>query len=446
MADTIAAIATAQGRGGIGVVRVSSAQDLRPLIQAITGKPDLKPRLATLSDFQDADGLTIDSGIALFFPAPHSFTGENVVEFQGHGGPVVLMMLLQRCLNLGARIAEPGEFTYRAYLNDKLDLAQAESVADLIDAATSEAAKSAMRSLKGDFSLAIQSLVNQLIALRLLVEATLDFPDEEIDSLVEGKARIQLEEIIRQLRRVFESAQQGSMLREGLQVVLIGRPNVGKSSLLNRLAGEEVSIVTAIPGTTRDAIRQHIQMEGVPLHLVDTAGLRESADEVEQIGMARTWAAVEQANVAILMVSAEQGLTAEDAIITSRLPVDLPLLRIFNKIDRCALGPHLERHRRGVDIYLSAKTGEGIDLLRHELLEMGGWHHSGEGVYLARERHLGALRSASKHLQEAGNNSCQLEILAEELRLAQEALSTITGEFTPDDLLGEIFSRFCIGK
>lgn len=445
MADTIAAIATAQGRGGIGVVRISG-QDLRPLMQAITGKPVLKPRLAILSDFLDAEGLTIDRGIALFFPAPHSFTGENVLEFQGHGGPVVLQMLLQRCIGLGARLAEPGEFTQRAFLNNKLDLAQAESVADLIDAASCEAAKSAMRSLKGDFSLAIRTLVNQLIELRMLVEATLDFPDEEIDTLMEDKLQTRLYEIIHQLRHVFENAKQGSLLREGLHVVLIGRPNVGKSSLLNRLAGEEVSIVTPIPGTTRDAIRQHIQIEGVALHLIDTAGLRESTDEVEKIGMARTWAAIEQANVAILMVDAVEGLTHEDEEIISQLPARLPLLRVINKIDCSGLEPRLERCQHGVEIYLSAKTGVGLDLLRHQLLEAGGWHHSGEGIFLARERHLGALREASQHLRDAGDNVQQLEILAEELRLAQEALSTITGEFTPDDLLGEIFTRFCIGK
>lgn len=445
MADTIAAIATASGRGGIGVVRLSG-KNLWPLIEAISGKSSLAPRSATLSNFQGSNGEVIDQGIALYFPAPHSFTGEDVLELQGHGGTVVMRLLLQRCLELGARLAEPGEFTRRAYLNDKIDLAQAESIADLIDAASVEAAKSAMRSLKGDFSQAVHQLVEQLIGLRMLVEATLDFPDEEIDFLTSADAFGKLANIETQLAKVFENARQGSLLREGMQVVLIGQPNVGKSSLLNRLAGEEVAIVTPIAGTTRDAIRQHIEIEGVAVHIIDTAGLRATHDEVEKIGIARTWAAVAHANVAVLLIDSVLGVSAEDRDIIDQLPASLPLVRVFNKIDLHDEKPHIEEQPRGADIYLSAKTGEGLDLLRQHLLGVIGWKHAGESVFLARERHLQALREAREHLVWARNNAGQTELLAEELRLAQEALSTITGEFTSDDLLGEIFSRFCIGK
>jgi len=343
-------------------------------------------------------------------------------------------------------LAEPGEFTRRAYLNDKIDLTQAESVADLIDAASIEAAKSAMRSLKGDFSHAINQLVEKLINLRMLVEATLDFPDEEIDFLTESNAYGQLEEIAKLLSKVFESAHQGNLLRDGMHVVLIGQPNVGKSSLLNKLAGEEVAIVTQTPGTTRDAIRQHIEIEGIPVHVVDTAGLRETLDEVEQIGIERTWSAIEQANVLVVLIDVAQGVTEEDLKIIAKLPPNLPLIRVFNKIDRHHQNPRVEKHGAGTDIYLSAKIGAGLDLLRRHLLDVVGWHHAGESVYLARERHLVALRKAQRHLQAAQENMNHVELLAEELRLAQDALATITGEFTSDDLLGEIFSRFCIGK
>lgn len=445
MADTIAAIATASGRGGIGVVRLSGS-NLQSWILAITGEVSLAPRRATLSNFLDAGGEIIDQGIALYFPAPHSFTGEDVIELQGHGGPIVMRLLLQRCLDLGARLAGPGEFTQRAYLNDKIDLAQAESVADLIDAASTEAAKSAARSLKGDFSKAIHQLVDQMIDLRMLVEATLDFPDEEIDFLESSDAYGKLGSISGQLDNVFDSARQGSLLREGMHIVLIGQPNVGKSSLLNRLAGEEVAIVTPIAGTTRDAIRQHIEIEGVAVHVIDTAGLRETHDEVEQIGITRTWAAIEQANVAVLIIDAQLGVTEDDRKIIAQLPTSLPLIRVFNKIDQYQQQPRFVDQPPGVDIYLSAKTGEGLELLRQHLLKVVGWHHVGEGAFLARERHLRALRLAREHLNSAKGNLSHIELFAEELRLAQEALSEITGEFTSDDLLGEIFSRFCIGK
>lgn len=445
MADAIAAIATASGRGGIGVVRLSG-DNLLPWIQALTGAAALVPRRATLSDFLDERGELIDRGIALFYPAPHSFTGEDVVELQGHGGPVVMQMLLRRCLGLGARLADPGEFTRRAFLNEKIDLAQAESVADLIDASSSEAAKSAIRSLRGDFSTAVHRLVDQLIELRMLVEATLDFPDEEVGFLESHDVHGKLNLIRSQLDRVFDNARQGSLLRDGMHIVLIGQPNVGKSSLLNRLAGEEVAIVTPVAGTTRDAIRQHIEIEGVAVHVIDTAGLRETQDEVERIGITRTWAAVAQANVAVLIIDALQGVTEEDRGIIAQLPGSLPLIRVFNKIDQYRQLPRIEKHAAGADIYLSAKTGDGLDLLRRHLLDVVGWHHAGEGVFLARERHLCALREARTSLAAAKENLGQAELFAEELRQAQEALSAITGEFTPDDLLGEIFSRFCIGK
>jgi len=441
-ADTIAAIATAPGRAGIGVVRVSGAQ-VTAIAQALIGKLP-PPRLATLANFIEADGSVIDQGIALYFVAPHSFTGEDVLELQGHGGPAVMQRVLARCLEAGARMAQPGEFTRRAYLNDKLDLAQAESVADLIDASSAQAAKSAMRSLQGEFSREIHTLVQGLIDLRMLVEATLDFPEEEIDFLEAAHAKQKLAAICEQLQRVLNKAKQGALLREGLQVVLIGQPNVGKSSLLNRLAGDEVAIVTPVAGTTRDTVREEIQIEGIPLHIIDTAGLRETQDEVEKIGIARTWAAVGKAQLALVIIDAVRGQAAEDQAILHKLPSGLPVLRVYNKIDLVGEAPHLARD--GEAVYLSAKTGEGLALLHDRLLQLAGWQAGEEGVYTARERHLQALYSAKLKLEIAEKNWQQLELLAEELKLAQHALSSITGEFSADDLLGEIFSRFCIGK
>ncbi|MEK6662362.1 MAG: tRNA uridine-5-carboxymethylaminomethyl(34) synthesis GTPase MnmE [Pseudomonadota bacterium] len=441
-ADTIAAIATAPGRGGIGVVRVSGPK-APTIAQAIIGKLP-PPRLAMLANFLDTDSSVIDQGIALYFAAPHSFTGEDVLELQGHGGPAVMQRLLARCLEAGARIAEPGEFTRRAFLNDKLDLAQAESVADLIDASSVQAAKSAMRSLQGEFSREIHTLVQGLIDLRMLVEATLDFPEEEIDFLEAAHAKQKLAAIRAQLQRVLSRAKQGALLREGLQVVLIGQPNVGKSSLLNRLAGEEVAIVTPVAGTTRDTVREEIQIEGIPLHIIDTAGLRDTQDEVEKIGIARTWAAVEKAQLALVIIDAARGQAAEDEAILRKLPSGLPVLRIYNKIDLVGETPHAARD--GEVVYLSAKTGAGLEILHDRLLQLAGWQPAEEGVYLARERHLQALYTAKNNLGNAEQNWQQLELLAEELKLAQNALAHITGEFCADDLLGEIFSRFCIGK
>jgi len=442
--DIIAAVATAPGRAGIGIVRISGAR-LADFCERIVNRR-LTPRRAILADFLGAEGDVIDRGIALFFAAPHSYTGEDVLELQGHGGPVVLQLLLRRCLELGARLAEPGEFTRRAYLNDKLDLAQAEAVADLIDASTARAAQCALRSLQGAFSERIEGLTRSLIELRALAEATLDFPEEDIEFLQRPDAEERLTAIRTELAKVQQASQQGSLLREGMHVVLAGRPNVGKSSLLNRLAGEDLAIVTEIPGTTRDAIRQSINVSGVPAHIIDTAGLRDSTDPVEKLGIARTWAAIERADLVLLVIDASGGETGGDEAILTRLPGSLPCIRVMNKIDLIARAPAAE-HRDGTPVvWLSAKTGEGIELLRRALLEAVGWQGEGEGLFMARERHLQALSAAQGHLERAAQVARQPELLAEELRLAQVALGAITGEFTADDLLAEIFSRFCIGK
>ena len=450
-ADTIAALSTAPGRGGIGVIRISGS-NLLPFALALSGKIP-RPRYAAMADFKAADGATVDSGILLFFPNPHSFTGEDVLELQGHGGPVVMQMLLARCLDLGARLAEPGEFSRRAFLNGKLDLAQAEAVADLIDAATSSAARSAVRSLQGEFSRAVGELNEELINLRMLVEATLDFPEEDIDFLKAADAFGRLDRLQRKLAEIFDRAGQGKLLQSGLHVVLAGQPNVGKSSLLNRLAGDELAIVTPVPGTTRDALRSTIQIEGIPLHIIDTAGLRETNDEVERIGIERTWQEITRADVVLLLADARHGITDADRAILDRLPAALPRITVYNKIDLAGRAPerHDEHDANGdaVAISLSAKAGTGIDLLRAELLRVAGWHPA-EDVFIARERHLRALAEAQQHICAAqdlvAGELPALELFAEELRLAQQSLAAITGEFTADDLLGVIFSRFCIGK
>jgi tRNA modification GTPase len=442
--DTIAAIATAPGRGGVGVVRISGT-GLASMAEQLAGK-SLRPRFAHYAEIRDGTGDVIDQGIALFFPAPHSFTGEDVLELQGHGGPVVMQMLLRRCLELGARLAEPGEFTRRAFLNDKLDLAQAESVADLIDASSEAAAKSAVRSLAGAFSHEIHALVEGLINLRMLVEATLDFPEEDIDFLEAADARGKLAGLAQQLARVLDSARQGSLLREGMHVVLIGQPNVGKSSLLNALAGDDIAIVTDIAGTTRDTVRELILLDGVPVHIIDTAGLRETVDEVERIGIARTWSAVERADLALLLIDSREGITEHDKAILARLPAKLPLIYVFNKVDLTGEAPGKSDENGHPTLRLSAKAGTGLAELRTTLLSMVGWGGSDAGLFLARERHLNAIHQAATHLAHAAQIWRQVELFAEELRLAQMALSSITGEFSADDLLGEIFSRFCIGK
>lgn len=443
-ADAIAAIATAPGRGGIGVVRVSG-KSLAQMASTLTGK-HLQPRQATVSTFRAADGSPIDQGLAIFFSGPHSFTGEDVLELHGHGGNTVMQLLLGRCLELGCRLAEPGEFTRRAFLNDKIDLAQAESVADLIDAASVEAVRGAARSLIGEFSRYVDSLTAGLVDLRMHVEACIDFPDEEIDPADRTAIAAKLKALRGTLDAIMAEAKQGALLRDGLTVALIGRPNVGKSSLLNCLAGQDLAIVTPIAGTTRDQVLATITLQGVPIHLVDTAGLRSTDDPVEQIGIERTWQAVERAGAALLISEAGEAVGENEARIIQKLPAHLPVAWVYNKIDLYGVKPALTREDRHATIRLSALTGEGADLLRGWLLETAGWQPQGEGVFMARTRHLLALNAAARHLATAAAEQGRWELFAEELRLAQGSLSSITGEFTADDLLGEIFSRFCIGK
>lgn len=448
--EPIVAIATAAGRGAVGIVR-ASGRDLRPLIEGLCGRV-LAPRHATYLPLLDATGQAIDRGLAIHFPAPHSYTGEDVLELQAHGGPVVLQLLLARCLeagrDIGLRLAEPGEFTERAYLNDKLDLAQAEAVSDLIDASTEAAARSASRSLSGAFSTEVEALRERLVRLRMLVEATLDFPEEEIDFLRQADAQGQLDAIGEQLAMVLDRARQGALLREGMRVVLAGQPNVGKSSLLNALAGAELAIVTPIPGTTRDKVSQSIQIEGVPVHVIDTAGLRDSADEVERIGIARSWDAIGQADAVLFIHDltrlGEPAYDAADADIAGRLgPLAERVVHVFNKCD-------LRAAPAGAGVAISAQTGTGLDDLRRTLLGLAGWHAQPDGVFIARTRHVQALKRTQTHVEaaqaQARSLNPALDLLAEELRLGHNALAEITGAFTPDDLLGEIFSRFCIGK
>ncbi|OYT92482.1 MAG: tRNA uridine-5-carboxymethylaminomethyl(34) synthesis GTPase MnmE [Burkholderiales bacterium PBB3] len=450
----IVAIATAPGRGAVGIVRVSGP-DIAAVVQGLCGK-SLKPREATYLGFQDGEGGVIDRGLAIYFEGPNSYTGEDVLELQAHGGPVVLQLLLARCMAVGQfnglRLARPGEFTERAFLNDKIDLTQAEAIADLIDASTEAAARSASRSLSGAFSKEIHSLRDALIHLRMLVEATLDFPEEEIDFLKKADAQGQLERLQHALQRVQQSATQGALLREGIKVVIAGQPNAGKSSLLNALAGAELAIVTPIAGTTRDRVEQTIQIEGVPVHVVDTAGLRDSDDVVEQIGIARAWEAIEDADTVLFI----HDLTRLDAInyiageaditraLELRLSKNTPVIDIWNKVDSVDTLPD-----RG-GITLSAKTGVGLAELRQALLNAAGWQAQAGGIFIARERHVQALLRVQQHLEIATQHlraqAQSLDLLAEELRLGQNALSEITGEFTSDDLLGVIFSKFCIGK
>jgi tRNA modification GTPase len=480
--EPIVAIATAPGRGAVGIVRVSG-QHLKAFAQQLCGRP-LQARQAHYLPFHDDGGQPIDQGLAIFFPAPHSFTGEDVLELQAHGGPVVLQLLLARCMEVasslqtptsqaylpGLRLAQAGEFTQRAFLNDKIDLTQAEAIADLIDASTGAAARSASRSLAGDFSKDIARLLAGLVHLRMLVEATLDFPEEEIDFLQKADAQGQLTRLQAQLRQVLERTQQGALLREGIKVVIAGQPNAGKSSLLNALAGAELAIVTPIAGTTRDVVQQTIQIEGVPVHVIDTAGLREGADinEVEQIGIERAWGQIENADAVLFLHDLtrmhEPAYAAADAQIAirlkSRLPSQIPLLDLWNKCDlqtRSTLGETLDTHAMqsspqapNNDLHLSAKTGAGVAQLRQRLLQAAGWLPANEGLYLARARHVQALERVALHLGQAELNLAaqaqSLDLLAEELRLAQNALNEITGAFNADDLLGHIFSSFCIGK
>jgi tRNA modification GTPase len=426
-------------------VRVSGAA-AESIARGILGELPA-PRVATFATFRAADGAAIDQGIALHFPAPHSYTGEDVLELQGHGGPMVMSELLRRCIELGARIAEPGEFTRRAYLNDRIDLAQAESVADLIDASSAEAARSAARSLVGDFSKRIHALVDRLVELRMHVEACIDFPEEEIDPADRDAQGSKLSSIVSDLAALREEARQGAVLREGLVVVLIGRPNVGKSSLLNRLAGDDVAIVTPIAGTTRDYVRATVSLEGVPIHLIDTAGLRDTGDEVERIGVERTWRAIQDAGAALYITEGGAQERDEEATYLARLPATLPIAHVLNKIDLPTSENSAAAHEsQGPLIRVSAKTGAGMEALRAWLLQAAGWKPHGEGLFMARVRHLEALDEAGTHLRRAERELQAFELFAEELRLTQGALSRITGEFGADELLGEIFSRFCIGK
>jgi tRNA modification GTPase len=481
-ADPIVAIATAPGRGAVGIVRVSG-RALGPFIDALCGRP-LKAREATYLAFRDAAGEPIDHGLAIHFPAPHSFTGEDVLELQAHGGPVVLQLLVARCLaaaeeSIGAangpagvasdgpaagpasraarrlgglRVAEPGEFSQRAFLNGKIDLAQAEAIADLIDASTEAAARSASRSLSGAFSHDIHALRDALVHLRMLVEATLDFPEEDIDFLQKADAAGQLAALRERLAAVRQRTRQGALLREGIRVVIAGQPNAGKSSLLNALAGAELAIVSAVAGTTRDVVSQTIQIQGVPLHVADTAGLREGADEIERIGVERAWRQIGDADAVLFLHDltriAEPGHRDADAAILARLPAGVPVLHAWNKHDAAPEAATPATSAQGIAI--SAKTGHGIEALRQRLLDIAGWQAMPEGLYLARERHVHALGRVAAHLDIAfevlAGRVPALDLLAEELRLAQNALNEITGEFGADDLLGVIFSRFCIGK
>lgn len=439
---TIAAIASAPGHGGVGIVRVSGA-DVERIARAVFG--NLPPaRRAAYGVFRDRDGEVIDRGLALYFSAPASYTGEPVLELQGHGGPAVLQAVLAACIEAGAQLAAPGEFTKRAFLEGKLDLAQAEAVADLIAADTRAAARGAMRSLSGEFSEAIHALVAQLVELRALIEAMLDFPEEEVDSLHQSDASERLIRVRRSLASVMERSQRGSLLRTGINIVLAGAPNVGKSSLLNRLAGEERAIVTPAPGTTRDALREPIQIDGVPLIVIDTAGLRDSADEVERIGIARTRSELARADVVLEVLDAsEPRAAAASALAPAEIQEGVRRIRVFNKCDLLAERPEAQG---GSQVWVSAKTGEGMNDLRAAILSAAGWTASRETVFMARERHLRALASAGAHLESAAVHTRQWEFLAEELRLAQRSLGEITGEVSAEDLLGEIFSRFCIGK
>ena len=447
-ADVIAAVATAPGFGGIGIVRVSGA-DLTVVMDGILGRMPA-PRQVALGPFLDADATPIDQGVALFFPAPHSYTGESVLELQGHGGPAVLALVLRRCLDLGARLAEPGEFTRRAFLNGKMDLAQAESVSDLIAASTASAARAATRSLSGVFSAEIHEVRDALIELRALIEASLDFPEEDIDFVRAADANARLVRLRDRLARLIAQSRHGALLREGLTVVLIGAPNVGKSSLLNRLAGDELAIVTPQPGTTRDPVRASVEVEGIPLHVVDTAGLRDTDDPVERIGVERTWRAVAEADLALILRDAREGAGSAVSAIERELSPTLPRIVVHNKIDLCGMPARAVTTGDRGEVWLSALRGDGIAGLRAAVLKIAGIERDAEATFLARERHVRALTQAAQCVETALGQLAAaappLELVAESLREAQQQLSAITGEFTSDDLLGEIFGRFCIGK
>ncbi len=444
---TIAAISTAMGAGGIGVIRISGPLALE-IGQKICGST-LIPRVANFHSFKDSNGSLIDQGLILFFSEPNSFTGEDIIELQCHGGTVVTQSILNLCLKMGAALAEPGEFTKRAYLNNKIDLAQAESVADLINASTVEAAQSAANSLSGKFSLEINNLLKNLIELRMYVEACLDFPEEDIDFISEGNVKEKLQNLSETMIKIMQAASQGQLLRDGISLVLVGQPNVGKSSLLNQLSGEDRAIVTDIPGTTRDAITSDINLNGIPLNIIDTAGLRDTDDPIEKFGIEKTWLSLEKGHIALFLVEASKGITEYEKSILERLPEDIKRIWIFNKIDLIKGKAKIEQLDNDQIVYMSAKTGEGLDLLKQVILNIIGFQENVEGNqnrFIARKRHLEALENVYQSIQNAQLNIASAEIVAEELTVAQKHLSSITGEFTSDDLLGEIFSKFCIGK
>ncbi|WP_340124009.1 tRNA uridine-5-carboxymethylaminomethyl(34) synthesis GTPase MnmE [Methylobacter svalbardensis] len=458
--DTIAAIATPPGNGGVGIIRISGAlvpEIAKHLIgracsrqacdiQTIPGDKALTPRLALYSSFYDADGSVIDSGITLYFPAPASYTGEDILELQGHGGSVVLDMLLRRVLSLGARLANPGEFTERAFLNDKLDLAQAEAVADLIESSTEQSVRSAQKSMQGVFSVQINELVDELTELRIYVEAAIDFVDEEIDFLTDGVVENRLVKLQQRIEQIQKTAQQGRLLRDGMTVVLAGKPNAGKSSLLNALAGHEAAIVTDIAGTTRDVLKERIQLDGMPLHIIDTAGLRESDNVIEQEGIRRAHQEIKNADKILLLIDARE---PEIESILKTLPPGGNITQIYNKIDLLGIEPEIKQTESGAQIYLSIKTGEGMELLKQHLKQSVGFNEATDNVFIARRRHIEALNKGHEFVDSALNQlrgSQAGELVAEDLRQAQMSLAEITGKFTSDDLLGKIFSSFCIGK
>ena len=444
---TIVAISTASGAGGIGVVRVSGPLALK-IGQQISGS-NPKPRIANFHNFKDLNGSLVDQGLILFFPGPNSFTGDDIIEFQCHGGTVVTQSILDICLRLDAVLAEPGEFSKRAYLNNKIDLAQAESIADLINASTLEAAQSAANSLSGKFSLEINNLLKYLIELRMYVEACLDFPEEDIDFISEGSVKDKLQNLTETMVKIIKAASQGQLLRDGISLVLVGQPNVGKSSLLNQLSGENKAIVSDIPGTTRDAITSDINLNGIVLNVIDTAGLRDTEDPIEKFGIEKTWSSLEKGHIALFLVDANKGITEYEKSILKRLPGEIKCMWVFNKIDLIKGNPKIEQLNNNQIVYMSAKTGDGLELLKKAILNEVGFKENSEGSeskFIARKRHLEALENVYKSLQNAQLNMASAELIAEELTMAQKYLSSITGEFSSDDLLGEIFSQFCIGK
>lgn len=444
--DTIAAIATPPGRGGVGIIRISGPACQLIASQLLTALP--AARKAQYQAFKALDGHVIDEGIAIFFPGPHSFTGEDVVELQAHGGPVILDMLLNQCLQAGARLARPGEFSERAYLNDKLDLTQAEAIADIIDASSEQAARAAVRSLQGEFSNRVHELLTELIELRMYIEAAIDFPEEEVDFLADQQLQQRMQQLDQHLQSLLQATHQGALLHEGMTVVIAGQPNAGKSSLLNALAGIDRAIVTHVPGTTRDVLHEHIELNGMPVRIIDTAGLRQTEDEVEKIGIERAWSEIEKADRILLVIDDRVGLTEEDNRIRQQLPDGPGLTIIRNKCDLSSQQPSMQ-NEPVAEIRLSAKYQQGLDLLRQHLMDCVGYQASGEGEFIARRRHLHALQKTAAHVAESYLQLTQAkagELAAEELRTAQQYLSTITGEFSSDDLLGKIFASFCIGK